>query len=230
MTVARRSVGAGERGLLRGCCAVLVALGVVCVAALVLLVRLTGTPDLGPAPAGPDDGGSAASIAATLATRVAAQLIEPGATEAAVLVSERDLSILATADNPEPSSFTDVAVRARSDQLWVDADSHLGPLPVVVTARLSVSLRPAGSIVTDVQEVDVGDQTVPGFMRSAVDPRGNALFSLSPLLSGSQLSTFGLECLTVLPGRGVELGFHAPLSPADPGYCTAHPVPAGSVT
>ncbi len=64
-------------------------------------------------------------------------------------------------------------------------------------------------------------------MRSAIDPRGDAVLSLTSLLSGGGLSQEGLECLMVVPGRGLELGFHAPLLEANSGYCAANPVREG---
>ena len=192
--------------------------------ALILLIRLTSAPDLGALPAGPDDGGSPGAIAAALGAEVRTELVRPSVPGAAVLVSEQDLSTLAAADNPDPEMFTALKVRARGAQLWVSAGSHLGPLTVVVTARLTLDLRPGGEITYDEEELDVGDQSIPGFMRSAIDPRGDAVLSLTSLLGGGQLSQYGLECLMVVPERGLELGFHSPLLKADPGYCAANPL------
>ncbi len=220
---------AGQRGLVRGCCAGLVVLVVLLAALAVLLVRLTARPDLEGAPAGPGDGQSPLEIAATLAGSAAVQLAQPGATGAVVVVSEEDLAILAAAVNPDPGSFTDLQVRARAGQLWVTAASRLGPLAVVVTARLELSFAPGRAITTELEEIDVGDQAIPGFLRSAVDPRGSAAFSLAPLLSGSQLSQYGLECVVVVPHRGLELGFHAPSTSPSPGYCAAHPPPPAAI-
>jgi hypothetical protein len=193
--------------------------------ALVLLIRVTSVPDLGAPPAGPHDGGSPGTIAAVIGAELQTELARAGASGGAVLVSEQDLSTLAAADNPDPGMFTALKVRARGNQLWVSADSHLGPLAVVVTARMTLTLRPGGEITPDVEELDVGDQEVPGFMRSAIDPRGDADLSLTPLLSGAPLSQYGLECLVVVPERGLELGFRLPLLNADPGYCAANPLP-----
>jgi hypothetical protein len=192
--------------------------------ALVLLIRVTGVPDLGAPPAGPQDGGSPGTIAAVIGAELQTELARAGASGGAVLISEQDLSTLAAADNPDPGMFTALKVRARGNQLWVSADSHLGPLAVVVTARMTLTLRPGGEITPDVEELDVGDQEVPGFMRSAIDPRGDADLSLTPLLSGAPLSQYGLECLVVVPERGLELGFRLPLLNADPGYCAATPL------
>jgi len=225
VTPATRVGRAAERGLLRGCCAGLLALLLLAVAALVLLVRLTGTPDLGAAPAGPADGSTALNIAATLAVRVGEDLAEPGATGATVVVSEQDLSILAVIDNPDPQALGDLQVRARGGHLWVSADSHLGPFPAVVTARLDLAFHPGAPVTATIAEVDVGDQEIPGFLSSAVDPQVASTFSLTPLLTGSELSQFGLECVTVVAGRGVELGFREPLGSVSTGYCAAHPPP-----
>lgn len=225
MTGATRRRRAAERGLLRGCCAGVVALVVVGVAALVLLARLTGTPELGPPPSGPDDGASPLAIAATLAVQAGKELAQPGSTGAAVLVSEEDLSTLAAADNPAPQELAALQARARGDQLWVTAQSHLGPLGVVVTAKLGLGFHPGAPVTATVQEIDVGDQQVPGFISSAVDPAAGAPFSLTPLLIGTGLSVFGLECVVVVPDRGVELGFHPPLARPSTGYCAAHPLP-----
>jgi hypothetical protein len=203
----------------------LVVLIVLCAGALVLLVRLTGTPDLAAAPVGPDDGGSPLAIATALGGRVGVELAQPGATGATVMVSEQDLSTLAATDNPDPDTFTHVQVRARAGQLWITADSHLGPLPVVMTAKLTLSVQPGGSITSDIKELDVGDQVIPGFIRSAVDSRGNAIFSLTSLLNTSELTPYGVECVAVIPDRGLELGFHEPRASADSGYCAAHPLP-----
>ena len=228
MNSALRPRHAGESGLLgirRGCCALIVLLLVVVVAAVVLLVRLTATPNLGAAPVGPADGQSTAAIAGVLVSRdVLPQLTRSGSTGATALVSEHDLTVIAAQNNPDPQTFTHVQVRARGEQLWISADSHLGPLPVVVVAKLTLQFQPGGSITPDIQEMDVGDQAIPGFMRTAIDPRGNAVISFGPLLSSAALRAYGLECVMVLPDRGVELGFHELAATPDAGYCAAHPI------
>ena len=226
----RRPRRTGEHGLFRSCCVGLVVLVALCVAAAVLLIRATGTPALGPGPAGPADGGSTQTIAATLASEVGSRLTHPGATGAVVLITEQDLTVLAAEINPDQDTFTNVQVRARGEQLWLTADSHVGPLPVAVTAKLTVSLLPDGSISPDFHELDIGDQGLPGFMRSAVDPRGDAAFSLAALLNGTHLGQFGLECVAVLPGRGLELGFHEPLAAPSNGYCAAHQLQPGATS
>lgn len=209
----------GERGALRGCCIGLAVMIVLAAASLVLLLRLTGTPDLGLAPAGARDGASGPAIAATLATQVGDGL--SSSPQTTVTVSERDLTVLAGEDNPDPGMFTDPQVRSRGGRLVLSAGSHLGPMAVVTIVKLSLSLTASGDITLAVVELDVGEQVVPGFIRADIDPRGNAPFDLSSLLGEAGMTAFRslVDCVAVVPG-GVELGFHRQGVPADAGYCT----------
>ncbi|HXZ99036.1 MAG TPA: hypothetical protein VEK76_01685 [Candidatus Binatia bacterium] len=220
MSLVPRSRRRGELGLVgfRGCCIGLVALALLGVAVAVLTVRLTATPDLGAAPGGTVDGQTPVAIGNKLAGELATRLRQSSSGEAVITVSERDLTVLAATENPDPQTFTQVQVRSQSGSLLVSAHSHLGPLPVLITVRLIPELQRDGSVAVRIEEMDVGDQAIPGFMQSAVDPRGNAAFSLSSLLNGTDLSTFGLDCLAVVPG-GVDLGFHSPFAPTAPGLC-----------
>jgi hypothetical protein len=215
---AQRPGRRGERGLFRSCCLGLVVLVALSVAAVILLVRATASPAyLATAPLGADDGSSTQAIATKLATQLSLALLNKSG-QATVLVSDRDLSVIAAEENPDPGTFSDVQVRSVAGRLLLSARSHLGPLPVVVTARLTPSLA-AGTPQIHLEEIDVGDQVLPGFMRSMVDPRGQALFDLGPLIHRMDISTFGLDCLAVV-GDGVELGFHSPLTGPQPTVCS----------
>jgi hypothetical protein len=212
---------AGQRGLFRGCCIGIVALVVVCAGAVVLLIRLTSSPTYLAAPlAGPDDGSSTAAIAAVLAPKVSTELTTSTGGHAVVTLSEHDLSVIAAQENPDPDSFSSVQVRSRGGYLLVSADSHVGPLAVVITARLVLSLQRDGSVTVSLEELDVGDQAIPGFMRSTVDPRGSDIFQLASLLRASGLSHLDLDCLAVVSG-GVALGFHSPGASADRSTCAS---------
>jgi hypothetical protein len=191
-------------------------------AAALLLLRLTGTPDLGAPPSGSDDGASQQAIAATLAPLVADGLSSSAQT--AVLLSERDLTVIAAENNPDPEMFTQPQVRSRDGELLLSAASNLGPMPVVTTVKLSLHLTGAGDVALGVVELDVGDQIIPGFLRSALDPRGNAPFDLSPFLGAPGMAAFRplVECVAAVPG-GVELGFHRQGSPENPGICSRGP-------
>jgi hypothetical protein len=193
---------------------------VLAAAAALLLLRVTSTPDLGAAPSGTDDGDSAQAIAASLAKGVEARLAASTQTE--ILVSERDLTVLAVEYNPDPGMFTDPQVRSRSGRLLLSADGSLGPLRVVITARIAVSLSGAGGVTVDVVELDVGDQVVPDFMRSAVDPRGDGALSLTALLEQPGMSGLDslIECVAAVPG-GVEMGFHRQGAASSPGLCAS---------
>ena len=178
----------GERGAIRGCCVGLALMIVLTGAAALLLLRLTGTPDLGAPPSGSDDGASQQAIAATLAPLVADGLSSSAQT--AVLLSERDLTVIAAENNPDPEMFTQPQVRSRDGELLLSAASNLGPMPVVTTVKLSLHLTGAGDVALGVVELDVGDQIIPGFLRSALDPRGNAPFDLSPFLGAPGMAAF----------------------------------------
>src|SRR5438270_491856 len=82
--------------------------------------------------AGPDDGSSQQAIAATLATQLAGHLLASAASphkgHAAVTLSEHDLTVLATANNPHPDRFHNVQARVRNGLVLVSADTSVGPL------------------------------------------------------------------------------------------------------
>jgi hypothetical protein len=212
----------GEHGLFRfrGCCIGLLVLFVLCAGAALLAMRITATPVLVTSPlAGPDDGARSQEIATALARQLQADLLKSPHGQASLLLSEHDLSVIAAQANPDPATFSDVQVRSRDGYLLVSADSHLGPLPIVVTVRLVPRLSGDGTLSVDIAEVDVGDQSIPGFMRSAIDPRGQDVLPAG-LFKNLDLSSFGPDCLAVVAG-GVELGFHSPTTPPNPGNCAA---------
>ena len=204
---------------MRGCCAFLVVLVVLCAAAVVLLVRLTATPAFlsGPPP-GPDDGGSTQAIAARLAADLAVQLGR-GTTDPAVTVSDRDLTVVAAAENPDPGTFTDVQVRTGGGRLLLSARSHLGPLPVFVTVRLIPHLV-GGDPQIRVDEIDVGDQVLPGFMRTMVDPRGQAVLDLGTVVGAMHAAGLQIGCVAVVR-TGVVLGFQRVGAHPDPSPCAS---------
>jgi hypothetical protein len=217
VTPAPRSGRRGEHGLFRTCCLGLVILLALCVGAVVLLVRLTSSPAfLATAPLGADDGPTTQAIATRLATQLALSLLDPTG-QATVLVSDRDLTVIAAEENPDPQTFSGVQVHSNAGHLLISAHSRLGPLPVIVTAQVLPHLV-NGTPQIDLGDVQIGDQVLPGFLRSWVDPRGTAIFNLGSLVRKMSISTFGLECMAVLQ-NGVELGFHAPLTGPQPNLC-----------
>ncbi len=217
MSAARRPVRRGEHGLFRTCCLGLVILVALCVGAVVLLIRMTASPAfLATAPLGADDGPTTQAIATKLAKQLSLALLDKSA-QATVLVSDRDLTVIAAEENPDPQTLSGLQVRSDAGQLLLSAHSHLGPLPVVVTAQLIPRLV-NGYPQIDLNGIQVGDQSLPGFMRSLIYPQGRAIFDLGPLIRKMSISTFGLECLGVVPD-GVELGFHSPLTGPQPAIC-----------
>lgn len=182
-------------------------------------MRLTATPAfVRSAPPGANDGGSTQAIAARLAAKLAVQLGR-GSTRPVVTVSDRDLTVIAAEQNPDPHTFTGVQVHSAAGRLLLSAHSHLGPLPVIVTVRLDLHLA-SGDPQIRVDEIDVGDQVLPGFMRTMVDPRGQAVFDLGPMVRAIHVAGAKIGCVAVVTD-GVRLGFQLAGARADPALCSS---------
>lgn len=199
--------------LLRGCCFGFVLVVVLVAATAFVTVRALAAPDLGPPPSGASHGSSELVIAAALAGDAATQLL--AAEHAVVVLSERDLTVIARARNPAPARYRNPVARIRNGDVVVSADTDVGPLGVtaVATFQLILSDTSAATQIT-AQAVDyaVGQLGVPGFLADHLDPRGSHTLNLTHLFASNPallaLSTT-LECLSVRPD-GVHVGFHRP--------------------
>jgi hypothetical protein len=202
----------GEAGvLLRGCCFGLALLLIFAAAFIFLTVRAMAAPDLGAPPGGTAHGSSEVVIAAALAGAATAQLV--GAEHAVVVLSERDLTVIARARNPAPDRFRNPLARIRNDDVVVSADTSLGPLGVTAVATFQLILTDtatAAQITAQAVDYSVGQLGLPSFLADRLDPRGSATLNLTQLFASNPallaLSTL-LECLSVRPD-GVHLGFH----------------------
>jgi hypothetical protein len=207
---------------MRGCCAGVLGLVAMAVAAAWLSVQAISDPGLGEPPVGPAHGSSDAAIAGALAPAIAGQLIEHP--HAVITLSEQDLTRLAGLHNPDPPRFSEPHVRIRDARLVVDAQTHLGPLAVSAVARVRVLLNRAGSgspsLVTVVDDISVGKVDVPQWLRGWVDSRGAALLNLDQLLAQDHLSSLrdALDCVATATG-GLRLGFHRPGTAPDSAVC-----------
>jgi len=179
-------------------------------------------PDLGSLPAGPSHGATEEAIALALGGEMAAQLIQ--GTHGVVVLSERDLTVLAVANNPHPDAFRDVQVRVRGGLLVVSALVSAGPFNATAVAHISVSLQPGPTgpaIAAQVPEVDIGMLGLPGFVGSGLASQIDAALSLDRLFAiAPKLSVLrtDIECVAVLPG-GVAVGVHDPGVAPDPASC-----------
>lgn len=219
---ARRTSRATQAGLVRGCCLGLVLLAAVAIFAAVEGFRALAAPDLGAAPAGASHGTDVALIAAELAGDAGTQLL--AGEHAVVVVSEQDLTVIAQARNPSPDRFRNPQVRIRDGLLVVSAQSSIGPFGVTPVARTQLVFSdPNNSPQISTQTVDyaVGQLDLPQWLGDRFDPVPSAtvnfakLFAANPiLLTLSQ----ALECVSVKPD-GVHVGFHRPLTSADPSRC-----------
>jgi hypothetical protein len=199
--------------VLRGCCFGLVLLVIVVAATSFVTVRALAAPNLGAPPGGTSHGSSEVLIAAALAGEAAVQLI--GADHAVVVLSERDLTVIAQARNPSPDRYRDPQARIRGDDVVVSADTDVGPLGVTAVATFQLVLSDtaaATKIIAQPVAYAVGQLGVPGFVADRIDSRGSQTLNLTQLFASNPallaLSKL-LECLSVRPD-GVHVGFHRP--------------------
>jgi hypothetical protein len=212
----------GQQGLVRGCC-----LGLVLLAALAIFTAVEGfralaDPDLGSPPAGPSHGGTLVLMAASLAGDAATQLLS--GSHAVIVLSEQDLSAIATARNPSPDRFRNPQVRVRGGQLVVSAQSSLGPFGVTPVVRMRVDFSDSSGtpqVSATATDYAVGQLGIPQWLGDRLDPRANATFNLTSLFAANpalEVLSQALECVTVQPD-GVHVGFHRPGVSADPSRC-----------
>lgn len=219
---ATRTSRAGQAGLFRGCCLGLLVLVLVAAFATVEGLRALAAPDLGPPPGGTAHGSSMTVIAAALAGDAASQLAL--ADHAVVILSERDLTVIAVARNPSPSRFRNPQVRDRDGYVMVTAESSVGPFGVTAVARFTlVFSNPSAAPTITVQAVDfgVGQLGLPGFIGDRLDPRGSATLNLAGLFAADpQLAALAaaMECVSV-KADGVHVGFRRPGAAADTSRC-----------
>lgn len=228
----RASPRNGRSGRGTGCALTVIALvALLCFVAFVV-GRVVAAPELGAAVSGNADGTTTKAISSHVAASVLGQFLRPGplGEHAVVVVTERDLTVIARSSNPDPAKYQDPEVRIRDSYVVVSAAAKLGTLKVIAVARATLLLSgvAAGNarIATDIVSVDLGRQAIPDFMRSAIDPRGSAALSLDPIFNASpQLKPLrqSLECLYI-GTDGIYLGFHRPgVAPV-----TTSCVPAGA--
>jgi hypothetical protein len=219
----RAGPGAGQAGVLRGCCFGLVLVGMLVAATVFVTVRALAAPDLGSLPGGTTHGGSVAVIAATLAGDAATQLVRGD--HAVVVLSERDLTVIAHDRNPAPNRFRNPLARIRDGDVVVSADTSFGPFGVTAVAdfQLVLTVTPSTTQIS-AQAVDyqVGQLGLPGFVGARFDPRGSATLNLTALFASSPvLETLSksLDCMSV-QSDGVHVGFHRPGGTASDAACS----------
>jgi hypothetical protein len=223
--VSRRTRRRWDSGLVRGCCLGVIVLVIACGISAYAVDRAVAAPDLGAPPGGPDHGSSELAIAAALGPPLAATLgMQP---HGAITLSEHDLSVIASAHNPDPAAYRNVAVRVRDTLLVLAADVSVGPIASTAVARISVSVAdPDGApprITSQLEELDAGQLGLPGWLRdrfAGVVTRSTSLTSLfadNPLLSAAAAY---VECASV-GTIGLRIGIHRPGVAPDPSVCAS---------
>lgn len=215
-----------QLGLMRGCCALVVVAVVVAGAAVFLAVRATAAPDLGAMPRGPSDGDNQAAIAVKLAAQLVPQLLlNPHGT---VTLSEQDLTVLA--GEHRAGGLADPTVRVRSGQLVLSGQHPFGPFTVTPVAHLAVALDTTKSppvLTTQIQEFDVGQLGVPGFIRDRLVGSLTSTIDLGRLFGGLpalQALEGNIECAAVVDNgqqAGLRVGVHRPGAGADTTVCAS---------
>ena len=212
----------GERGIVRGCCAGLVLLIVLAAAGAFLADRALAAPVLGAPPAGPAHGDNEVAIAVSLGASMAAQLL--AGSHGVVVLSEQDLTVLADANNPQPTRYRDLQVRVRNGLLVASAQISFGPFTPTAVVHVSLTLQsgPQGpAIAAQVPEIDIGLLGVPRFFGDALVKEIDSalsldkLFSVDPRLNALRTD---IECVAVVPG-GVAVGVHDPGIPTVASSC-----------
>lgn len=206
---------AAEAGLVRGCCLGIALLLVLVVGGVVLTTRAVAAPDLGQPPGGVAHGSTELLLAASLAADAAGQLLH--GEHAVVVVSERDLTMIAQRRNPSPDRFRDPQVRIRNGHIVVSGDTSVGPLGVTAVVEYTLTLdSSSGATALTAQAVGyhAGQLPVPAVLGDRLNPHSTEVIDLRSLFGGNPLfATLGqtLDCLSVQPD-GVHVGFHRPLT------------------
>ena len=211
---------------MRGCCVLVIAAVVVLGAAIFLAVRALAAPDLGGAPRGPDDGSDQTAIAVTLAAQLVPQLLLQS--DATVTLSEHDLTVLV--NEHSAGGLSGATARVRSGEIVVSGQHPFGPFTVTPVAHLAVSLDTSVSppvLSTRMDEFDVGQLGVPGFIRDRILGSLSSSIDLGQLFSGApplQLLEGNIECVAVVDNgqqAGLEIGVHRPGASGNTAVCAS---------
>lgn len=203
---------------MRGCCLGLVVLVVLAAGGAVLLWRAISAPDLGAAPAGPDHGENETAIAVTLAAQVVPQLL--AGPHATVTLSEHDLTVIISENNPQPGRFHDPQARVRGGELLVSGQTSVAIFRTTTTAHVVITLDASKQVRADVASLDVGSIGVPGWLQGLVVPQAARSVSLQSFVDSPQMAPLRqqLDCVGVT-SAGLVIGFHRPGAADSPNAC-----------
>ncbi|MHB8718838.1 MAG: hypothetical protein ACYDAC_08105 [Candidatus Dormibacteria bacterium] len=214
----------GERGLLRGCCLLVLLLVVALVAAGFTATRALAAPDLGPDPGGTSHGSTEALIAAALAGSAATQLA--AGPHAVVTLSEIDLTVLARARNPDPARLRNPQARIRNGRVVLSATTDVGPFAATLVVDVTLSFTTVDGqvqVTATPTSYAIGQLGIPAFVATRAAPNTASTLNLTQLFTGNpplQALAQSMECVAV-QSDGVHVGFHRPGVAPDATRCTA---------
>jgi hypothetical protein len=207
----------------RGCIWALALAGVLVAVTGVLGAMALAKPDLGPPPAGRNDGDTQAAIVTSLATSLGAQLLIQS--HGVIALSEHDLTVLVRENNPSPTRFQNPNARIRNGLVVIDARTVVGPFTVQAVARMGLSRTVGADELPQVSaaftSLQVGGLGLPDFAARALQDRVQQAFDLQDVLGTNpylRLARSSLDCVAVSSGE-VRLGFHRPGASTDAATC-----------
>lgn len=209
--------------MVRGCCLLIILLVAVVAATVFLGGRALAAPDLGAPPGGTAHGGSEVVIAATLAGSAATQLV--AGQHAILVLSERDLTVLAAAHDPNPTRYRNPQARVRDGAVLVSTDTSVGPFGATAVVHVALTYTTDGGqphVTAQAADYTVGQLPLPAWVVDHLVPNAPSTIDLSRLWSSNrvlQLLAQSLECVAV-QSDGIHVAFHRPGVTPDVTRCT----------
>ncbi len=141
-----------------------------------------------------------------------------------LLLTPADLTVLARAENPDPSRFWNVVVEPEDGALVIHALTHLGSYTTSVsfTTSIGVSIHPFPTVRVAITRIMLGQFVVPAQVYNEALPATSYTLAVENFLHSTAELTLlrnSLACFRVSP-KGLYIGFHTPESPQGSGICT----------
>lgn len=213
-----------QRGSIRGCCCGTFLAAIILLGGLLVWNAHTTPPGV-TAPIGPSTAPTAAGIIAAVGNSVESQL--PNTGHARIVLTERDLTVLAQSVSGATASGTDptLQVTTWNGKIVIADVIHIGPIGIWRAGYFTLSSGESLPLTTPtLSSIQFGSFSLPSglvaFLGSTIaksDPVATLFQSSTALASYSQ----SFDCATVT-SKGIVVWVHGPRVPALPGLCTEH--------